>query len=79
MPTLTNATETTACFFFNHVISLFEVPLWLEFDHEKNFENEFFIELSHKLGFTHNFASPYYPQSNGKVKAIYKFLKTLLQ
>jgi hypothetical protein len=31
------------------------------------------------LGFTHEFASPYYPQLNGKVEAVKKFLKTMLQ
>jgi transposase InsO family protein len=55
------------------------VPLQLVSDHGKHFENEVFTELSNKLGFTHEFTSPYYPQSNGKVKAVNKVLKTMLQ
>jgi transposase InsO family protein len=37
------------------------------------------VELSSKLGFTHEFSSPYYPQSNGQVEAVNKVLKTMLQ
>jgi hypothetical protein len=79
MPTFNNTTDTTTCFFFNHVITHFGVPLHLVSDHGKHFENEVFVELSTKLGFTHEFTSPYYPQSNGKVEAINKVLKTMLQ
>jgi hypothetical protein len=79
MPTFNNTAETGACFFFNYVISRFGLPLQLISNHDKHFENEIFIELSSWLGFSHEFASPYYPQSNGKVKAINKVLKTMLQ
>jgi hypothetical protein len=48
-------------------------------DHGKNFKNKIFVELSSKLGFSHEFASLYYPQSNEKVEAVNKFLKTKLQ
>ena len=64
MPTFNNTTDTTSCFFFNHVISHFGVPLQLVFDHGKHFENDIFVELSSRLGFSHEFASPYYPHSN---------------
>jgi hypothetical protein len=37
----------------------FGVPLQLVSDHVKNFENVVFVELSTKLGFTHEFSSPY--------------------
>jgi transposase InsO family protein len=57
----------------------FGVPLQLVSDHGKHFENEIFIELSSKLGFSHKFSSPYYPQSNGQVEAVNKVLKTMLQ
>jgi transposase InsO family protein len=57
--------------------------LWLQLqlvsDHGKHFENEIFIELSSRLGFSHEFASPYYPQSNGQVEVVNKVLKTMLQ
>jgi hypothetical protein len=65
MPTFNNTADTTTCFFFNHVITRFRVPLQLVSDHGKHFENEIFVELSSKLGFSHEFSSPYYPQSNG--------------
>jgi hypothetical protein len=38
-----------------------------------------FIELYSKLGFTHEFSSPYYPQSNTQVEVVNKILKTILQ
>jgi hypothetical protein len=79
MPTFNNTTDTAVHFFFNHVISHFGVPLQLVSDHGKHFENEIFIELSSWLGFSHEFASPYYPQSNGQVEAVNKVLKTMLQ
>jgi transposase InsO family protein len=79
IPTFNNTTDSATHFFFNHVISRFGVPLQLVFDHGKHFENEIFIELSSRLGFSHEFNSPYYPQSNGQVEAINKVLKTMLQ
>jgi hypothetical protein len=65
MPTFNNTADIAAHFFFNHVISRFGVPLQLVSDHGKHFENEIFIELSSRLGFSHEFALSYYPQSNG--------------
>jgi hypothetical protein len=79
MPTFNNTADTAVRFFFNHVISRFGVPLQLVSDHGKHFENEIFVELSSRLGFSHEFASPYYPQSNGQVEAVNKVLKTMLQ
>jgi transposase InsO family protein len=79
MPTFNNTIDTVAHFLFNHIISHFGVPLQLIFDHRKHFENEIFIELSSRLGFFHEFTSPYYPQSNGQVEAVNKVLKTMLQ
>jgi transposase InsO family protein len=79
MPTFNNTADTATRFFFNHVISRFGVPLQLVSDHGKHFENEIFVELSSRLGFSHEFASPYYPQSNGQVEAVNKVLKTMLQ
>jgi hypothetical protein len=79
MPTLNNTANNAAHFFFNHVISRFRVPLQLVSDHGKNFENKLFVKLSSNLGFSHEFTSPYYPQSNGQVEVINKVLKTMLQ
>jgi hypothetical protein len=80
-PCLPSTTPLTLqrVFFFKHVISHFGVPLQLVSDHEKHFENEIFVELSSRLGFSHEFASPYYPQSNGQVEGVNKVLKTMLQ
>jgi transposase InsO family protein len=48
-------------------------------DHGEHFENEIFTKLSSNLGFTHDFSSPHYCQSNGQVEAVNKVLKTMLQ
>jgi transposase InsO family protein len=37
------------------------------------------VELASKMGFRHGHSSPYYPQENGKVEAVNKSLKTILQ
>jgi len=71
--------KLVAWFFFNHVITCFNVPRELASDHEKYFETKIFQELSQYLGFSHEFASTYYPQSNGRVEAINKVLKTMFQ
>jgi transposase InsO family protein len=78
IPTFNNTTDTTTRFFFNHVISLFGLPLQLVSDHWKHFENEIFMELSSQLGFCHGFSSQYYPQSNGQVEVVNKVLKTMM-
>jgi hypothetical protein len=41
--------------------------------------NEIIVELSSWLGFSHEFASPYYPHSNGQVEVVNKVLKTMIQ
>jgi transposase InsO family protein len=79
MPTFNNIADSETHFFFNHVISFFGVPLQLVSDHRKHFESDIFIELSSWLGFSHEFSSPYYPQSNGQVEVVKRFLKTMLQ
>jgi len=49
------------------------------FNRCKQFENEILTELSSKLGFSREFSSPYYPESNGQVEVFNKLLKTILQ
>jgi hypothetical protein len=78
MPTFNNTADTAARFFFKHVISRFGVPVQLVSDHGKHFENDIFFKLSSWLGFSHKFASPYYPHSNGQVEVVNKVLKTML-
>jgi transposase InsO family protein len=79
MPTFNNTIETATRFFFNQVITHFRVPLQLVSDHGKHFENDIFIKIFSSLGLSHEFSSPYYPQSNGQVEVVNKFLKTMLQ
>ena len=79
MPTYDNMEEIATRFLFNHVITRFGVPKELVSDHGNHFGNEIFQELSHHLGFTHEFVSPYYPKSNGKVQVVNKVLKIMLQ
>ena len=79
MLTYEKIAKITAQFLINHVIARFCIPKDLVSDHRKHFKNEVFEELSHHLGFSHEFASPYYPQSNRQVEAINKVLKAMLQ
>ena len=63
---------------FMCVIAFFGVPKKLVFYHGNKFRNEVFQELHSHLGFTHEFVSPYYLQSNHKLDIINKILKTML-
>eukprot|EP00253_Pinus_taeda_P011946 PITA_11946 len=79
MPTLNNSGETTALFFFNHVVSRFGVPHAIVTNHGSHFHNHMMIELVSKLGRSHDSSTSYYPQANGQVEAINKVLKRMLQ
>eukprot|EP00253_Pinus_taeda_P019926 PITA_19926 len=79
MPTLTEDGHTAVQFLFNHVILRFRVPQAIVIDHGKHFRNHMMKELTTQLGLKHDSSTPYYPQSNGQVKAINKILVTMLQ
>ena len=79
MPTLNNIGETVALFFFNHVVSRFGVPQAIVTDHGSHFCNHMMIELTAKLGLSHDSSTPYYLQANEQVEAINKVLKCMLQ
>eukprot|EP00253_Pinus_taeda_P001890 PITA_01890 len=79
MPTLNNSGETTALFFFNHVVAQFGVPKAIVIDHGSHFRNHMVAELAAKLGLSHDSSTPYYPQANGQVEAINKVLKQMLR
>ena len=79
MPTFNNTGQKVAFFPFNNVISLFGVPQAIVTDHGKHFCNHMMAELTAKLGLSHHNPTPYYPQSNGQVESINKFLKCMLQ
>eukprot|EP00253_Pinus_taeda_P009003 PITA_09003 len=66
MPTLNNSGETTALFFFNHVVSRFGVPQAILTNHGSHFHNHVMVELGAKLGLSHDNSTPYYPQANGQ-------------
>eukprot|EP00253_Pinus_taeda_P020205 PITA_20205 len=74
MPTLNNNGETTALFFFNHVVAQFCVPQAIVIDHGSHFRNHMIAESIVKLGLSHDSSTPYYPQANGQVEAINKLV-----
>jgi len=79
MPTLNNSGETSAPFFFNHVVAQFGVPQAIVTVHGLHFCHHMMTELTAKLGLSHDSSTPYYPQGNGQVETINKFLKQMLQ
>ena len=78
MPTYAEDENTAALFLFNHIIAIFGIPRAIVTDHGSHFKNKMMVELSVKLGFHHDNSIPYYPRSNGRIKAINKVLKTML-
>jgi hypothetical protein len=79
MPTFDNTGKTTTLFIFNHIIARFGVPQAIVTDHGSHFRNFMMSELTEKLGLRHENSTPYYPQANGQVEAINKFLITMLR
>jgi hypothetical protein len=79
MPTFDNTRKTATLFIFNHVIARFGVPQAIITDHDSQFRNFMISELTEKLGLCHDNSTLYYPQANGQVKAINKFLITMLR
>lgn len=59
-----NIINTVVHFFFNHVITWFDVPKDIVSYDVKHFENETFQELYELLFFPHDFSSPFYPEAN---------------
>lgn len=74
MPTFNNTGQTTALFFFNHVIAWFGVPQAIVTDHEKHFHNHMMSELTTNLALSHDNSTPYYPQQMDKLRLLTKFL-----
>jgi hypothetical protein len=79
MPTFDNTGNTVELFIFNHFIARFGVPQAIVIDHGSHFKNFMMSELTEKLGLRHDNSTPYYPQANGQVEAINKFLITMLR
>ena len=64
---------------FNHTIARFGVPQAIITDHGSHFWNIMMTELTDQLGLRHDSSTPYYPQANGLVEAINKFLVTMIK
>jgi transposase InsO family protein len=79
MPTFDNTEKTTTLFIFNHIITRFGFPQAIVIDHGSQFCNFIMFELTEKLGLLHENSTPYYPEANGQVEAINKFLTTMLR
>jgi uncharacterized protein YdiU (UPF0061 family) len=79
MPTFINDGRTASLYVFNHIITLFGVPQDIVTNHSSHFQNHMMSELHVKLGFLREKSFPYYPQANGKVEAIKKVFKIMLQ
>ena len=59
LPTLNNSGETTALFFFNHVVAWFGVPQAIVTDHGSHFRNHMMTKLTAKLGLSHDSSTTY--------------------
>lgn len=79
MATLNNNSKMTVLFYFSHVVSRFGVPQAIVTDHGSHFHNHMMVELTTKLGLSHDRSTPYYLQANRQVEAINKVLKFMLQ
>jgi hypothetical protein len=79
MPTIKSDGKTTSFFIFNQIISWFGIPREIVTDHGSHFHNEIMKELASKLRFKNNHSSLYYPQENGQVEVVIKYLKIILQ
>lgn len=64
---------------FNHIIAKFGVPQVIITDHGRHFRNVMMTELTGQLGLRHDSSTPYYPQANGLVEAINKFLVIMIR
>jgi hypothetical protein len=79
MPTFDNTGKIATLFKFNHIITRFGIPQAIVTDHGSHFLNFMNSELTEKLVLRHENSTPYYPQANGQVESINKFLTTMLR
>jgi transposase InsO family protein len=79
MHTVKSDGKTASFFVFKQIIAWFRILSDIVTDHGNHFQNEMMEEPIDKMGFKHGHSSPYYPQENGKVEAVNKSLKTILQ
>ena len=74
MPTFKNRCKMTTYIFFNHIIARFGSLQAILTDHGKHFQNHLMTKLNAKFGLSHENPLPYYPQANGQVEVVKKFL-----
>jgi transposase InsO family protein len=79
VPTNKSNGKTATFFVLYQIIAQFGIPKEIFIDHGSHFQIEMRKELTSKMGFKHGHSSPYYPQENGKVEAVNKYIKTILQ
>lgn len=79
MPTYKDNGKSATIFIFNHLIARFGVPKAIVMDHGIHFHNFMMIELSAELDLHHDSSTPYYPQENGQVEAVNKFLTNMIK
>lgn len=70
---------SVATAFLEQWISRFGVPLYVVTDQGRQFESEFFKQLSKMIGFTKLRISPYHPQANGYIERVHRTLKSILK
>ena len=79
MPTFATDGKIAAQLILNHIIARFGVPQAIVTDQGSHFRHYMVVELTSKLVLRHDNSTPYYPQANGQVEAMNKFLVTMLQ
>ena len=79
MPMIKSDGEMVPHFVFNQIITRLGIPKELITDHGRHFLNKMMVKLALKLGYNQEHSSSYYHQEKGKVKAVNKSLKAILQ
>ena len=79
MPTLSADSKTTTQFIFIHIIYRFGVPQAIVTNQGSHFRHYMVAELTSRFVLRHDNSTSYYPQANGQVEVVNKFLVTMLQ
>nr|GFC05640.1 reverse transcriptase domain-containing protein [Tanacetum cinerariifolium] len=67
------------CKFLKNLFAKFGTPRAIISDHETHFCNDQFAKVMQKLGVTYRLATPYHPQTSGKVEVSNRGLKRILE
>ena len=79
MPTFKDDGDTTTLFLFDQIIARFDIPREIVTNYGNHFQNKMMSELTSNIGLRQEHSSPYYPQANGQVEAVNKYLNTIIQ